>query len=299
MNIKSVFLIFSLFLCFETVALAEQPRKIQDATGTSVALPIIPKRIVTLAPSLGEIAADLLGKDLDRIVGVTDYSTYPPALKKVPSVGSYVQLNLEKIISLKPDLVLGTLDGNPKDRIKQLRELGIPVVIVGTSSLAEIQDSILLVANTLGVPESGQKMTGQIKRGLENIRKRAEKRPHPKVMLQLGDAPLVVVGKGTFLHDALESIGAKNLYGDSSTHYPRPSVEDVLSRNPDMIVVMDMTEDRKTSQLMLRKWSELPALKAVQTRKIRLLRSDALVRPTLRILEGLSLLERVVFEEFQ
>src|SRR5262245_40620061 len=95
-------------------------REITDATQTKVVLVDRPNRIVTLSPSLGELAADLLGDNLDRLVGVSEFTDYPPALKKVNSVGPYHQFNLERVLALKPDLVLATLDGNPRDRVLHL-----------------------------------------------------------------------------------------------------------------------------------------------------------------------------------
>src|SRR4051812_6042349 len=92
-------------------------REVLDATRTRVTLVDHPARVVALAPSLAELAADLSGNQLEKIVGVSDYTDYPPRLEKTPSVGPYSRFNLEKVVALKPDLVLATLDGNPRDQV--------------------------------------------------------------------------------------------------------------------------------------------------------------------------------------
>lgn len=277
--------------------LPAQARSIIDATGTTIELSSEPHRIVTLAPSLAELASEILGDSLDRIVGVSEYTDYPPGLKKRESIGPYHKVNLEKILSLHPDLVLATEDGNAKDQILHLRELKIPVVVVSGETLEKVEESFRLVALALGNPKEGDRELGQFKKGIENIRQRARARPVPKikVLLQLGEDPLVVVGKGSFLHQALELVGAENIYADSTQHYPKPAVEDVLHRNPDVILVLALDQNLKPFREMAEHWNRLPTLHAVQAKKIQVLYADTLLRPSLRLLEGLSLLENSLY----
>lgn len=292
-------------------------REIRDATGEKVVLVDHPKRIVTLAPSLGELAAELLvevnGKaagepnkfknefkvkfqnELGRIVGVTEYTNYPLELKNVASIGSYVHLNLEKILSLKPDLVLGTLDGNRKDEIVHLRELGVPVILVRTGSFDGIEDSIRLVALALNRPSEAEPILAKLNKGLNQIRERTKTHPSKKVMLQVGDDPLIVVGHKSFLHDAISLVGASNVYSNADENYPRPSLEDVLSRDPDFIVVAAMGADLALYKKMVEKWKQFPKLSAVKNKRVLLLEADALLRPTPRILEGLIQFEQAIY----
>lgn len=275
--------------------IAVQARELVDGTRTKVALADQPKRIVTLAPSLGELAADLLGDDLSKIIGVSEYTDYPPVLKKVSSVGPYNQVNLEKVVSLKPDLVLATLDGNSKEQVLHLRELGVPVVVVSTETLDQVADSIRLVAQALGLPERGTQMATQFKTGLDHIRERAKSHPKKKVLLQLSESPLIVVGGRAFLHDALRTLGATNVYEDAKAHYPRPSIEDAVHRNPDVVVVLALGGSIKPFQMMAAKWTQFKGVQAVKSKNIYVLQGDSVLRPTLRLLEGLSLLEKTIY----
>lgn len=165
-----------------------------DSTGTQVSLADLPSRVVSLAPSLGELAADLLAQDIQRIVGVSEYTDYPPALKKVMSVGPYHQFNLERVVSLKPDLVLATSDGNSKDQIQHLRELKIPVVVVQTGNFKEVAESIRLVSRALGRPKLGFEMAEDFSKSMQKFIMRGKGHSQIPVMLQVGDDPLVVVG---------------------------------------------------------------------------------------------------------
>ena len=272
-------------------------KEVVDYSGAHVKLVEIPSRVVTLAPSLAELVVDLLDDGFDRLVGVSEYSDYPPALKKLPSIGPYHRFNLEKVISLKPDLVLATFDGNSKDQVLHLRELGVPVVIVGTQSFQEIQDSMRLVGLSLGRESRGVQMAKQFKTGIEQLQKKVKARKGLplRVMLQVGDQPLVVVGKGSFLHSALEAIETRNIYFDTEGRYPKPSLEDVLKRNPDVIVVIALGEEIETYREMAERWKRFSQLKAVSTKRVYVLKSDALLRPTLRFLEGLTLLDRLLY----
>lgn len=275
-----------------------QARELIDATGAKVRVKDHPVRIVTLAPSLGELAADLSGGDVSRIVGVSEYTDFPEALSKVESIGSYAKFNLEKVVSLKPDLVLGTLDGNSKDQVGRLREMGLPVVVVATSNLQQIEESMRLVGQAMDAAKTGDRMASKLKQSVDAIRARALKeakiRGNPQVLLQIGDDPLVVVGKVSFLHEALGIVGARNSYGDLDARYPRPALEDVLKRDPDVILVLALGKDLAPFEKMAAKWGAYSKLKSVRSKNVRVLQGDAILRPTLRLIEGLSILERAI-----
>ena len=273
-------------------------REVVDATGTHVQVADHPNRIVTLAPSLGELASDFLGVDLQRIVGVSESTDYPPALKNVATVGQYQRLNLEKILSLKPDLVLGTKDGNFKDQIEHLREMGVPVVVLSTQTFSEIDDAMKKVALALGEHEESKRLIARFEQGIADVRARgAPRQTKKKVLLQLDDDPLIVAGGKSFLSEAIALVGAENVYGDSSSGYPRPSLEDVLKRNPDVVLVATFgvsLNDPHYAQ-SAKNWGRYSDLKAVQNHQVKVIYGNPLLRPSMRLLEGLSLLEKAIY----
>lgn len=290
-------LLFGAGMIHATVHATAHAIEVVDVTGFHLNIKARPKRIVSLIPSLGELAAEILQEDLGRIVGVSEFTDFPPVLKDKPSVGSYARFSIEKVVSLKPDLVLGTKDGNSRDQILHLRELGLPVLVVSTETLIEVEESILLVAMALGLEDRGRAVRSQLKNGIANIKSRAKGRPGTKVLLQIGDQPLIVVGKKSFLHEALKTIGAENVYGGVDISYPRPSLEDVVARNPDVIVVLALSGDTGLFERMAKAWQRFPKMKAVTNARIKVVQGDTVLRPSLRLLEGLSLLEKAVYSK--
>jgi iron complex transport system substrate-binding protein len=249
---------------------------------------------------LGELSADILGDSIDRIVGVSDYTDFPPALSKVKNVGSYARFNLEAVAALKPDLIIATSDGNARDQIEHLRELHFPVIVVKTSSFAEIDQSIQLLSLALDAEKTGGTIRKQLHEGLKHIEARTEARkragqPEPKVLLQLDSNPLVAAGNSTFLNEALLKVGARNAYADVSKPYPKPTIEDVVMRDPDVILLLGMEKNLQSFEKAAQDWKRFTKMKAVKTGKIRVLRADTVIRPSLRIIEGLSLLEQAVY----
>jgi iron complex transport system substrate-binding protein len=275
-------------------------RDLTDALGTQVKLADHPARVVTLAPSLAELASDLLGDKIDRIIGVSDYTDYPPALLKVKNVGSYARFNLEAVAALKPDLIIATSDGNAHDQIDHLRELHLPVVVVKTSSFADIDQSIEILAKALDEEKTGDALRKRLKEGLLHIdahteARRREGKREPSVLLELDSNPLVVAGSSTFLNESLRRVGAKNAYSDVKKAYPRPLIEDVIKRNPDVILLLAMDRSLKSFEQTAKDWKRFSKMKAVQSGKIKVIHADTIIRPSLRILEGLSLLEQAIY----
>jgi iron complex transport system substrate-binding protein len=280
-----------LLLLFPALAYAAE---VLDETGTKVEIAGKPSRIVTLAPSLGELAADLDTEHIERIVGVSEYTDHPPALGKLESIGPYHRFNLEKVVALKPDLVLATKDGNAEDQVRHLRELGLKVVVVDTSSLGRVARSMRLAGQAMGMPEAGERMARAFEARVAGYRRRISK-VRKTVMLQFGDEPLVVAGKESFLNEALEMIGALNAYRDTPGRYIRPSLEDAVSRAPGEIVILSLGEDQAPFRKMAERWKRFPRLPAVAQGRVRVLKADALIRPTMRFFDGLKLLEETVF----
>jgi iron complex transport system substrate-binding protein len=233
---------------------------------------------------------------------VTESTDFPPALKKVASIGQYQKLNLEKIASLKPDLVIATEDGNSKDQIDHLREIGLPVLVLSGSTFLEIENSMKKVSEALG-PKSmveSQALIDHFKKSVAAFRERGSTRATKKrVVIELDDNPLIVVGGRSFLNEAISLIGAENIYGDSKTGYPRPSKEDVIAKNPDMILLPTFGASFGLGNpefiAKLEAWAQYPSMKAVKSHQVLAVEGDALLRPSMRLLDGLARLERAVY----
>lgn len=286
---------FAFLAFFAAVSHASAPEyRVVDATGTEVLFARAPKRILPLQPSLAELV-DRVGVPHDQIVGVTAYTDFPLGLKGKPSVGSYVKPNLEAIVALKPDLVLASRDGTPRETVTRLRKLGIPVVAVATETIAGLRDSFPIVGTAVGRGEAGAAALADFDRSFAAFKERGKARPATRVLLQVGEDPLVVAGGKTFLHEGLSAIGATNVYPGADQTYPRVSVEDVLKKDPEVIVLVGMGDDVAQFKRAEKRWNSYASLAATRRKKIVLLRSDSLVRPGPRFLAGLSDLENAVY----
>lgn len=294
-RLEAIFL--SIFLA--SSAVAEPPEyHVVDAIGTDVHFVRRPRRIVPLQPSLAELAVRV-GAPVDAIVGVSAYSDFPLSLKGKPSVGSFAKPNLEAIVALKPELVLAGRDGTPKEIVARLERLGIPVVTVATETLAGLREAYPIVGAALRKSTEAAAALAEFDAALAEIRKRAESRakkgPPAKVLLQVGEDPLVVAAGKTFLNEGLAVIGAKNVYPDPERTYPRVSIEDVLAKNPDAIVLIGMGNDVASFARAEKRWKSHPKLAATREGRVVVLRSDSLVRPGPRFPGGLAELERAIY----
>lgn len=262
-----------------------------DEMGRKIEVKENPSRIVSLAPHLTEILYDLgLG---DRIVGVTQYSDYPEEAKSKPRIGSYVKLNIEKIVSLSPDLVVATSDGNPKAVVDKLEELGIPVFVIKVGSIKDIYVNIRSIARVTGRDTRGEEVALALEKRINEIRKKIEGQKKLKVFFQLGANPLYTASAGTFIDDLITMAGCINIAGEETVKYPAYSMEEVLKRNPDVIftVLMGSQRGKKVRHL----WEKWTSLEAVKNDRIYRIEPDIINRPSARIADGLEAIVRKLY----
>jgi len=168
--------------------------------------------------------------------------------------------------------------------------------VVSSGLLSDITTSIQLLAKALGEIPTGEKIVLRFQSDIKKIKAGARTRPKRKIFLELSDNPLMTVGKNTFLNDAATLVGAENIYAENSIHYPKPSWEDVINKNPEVIIFFAMNDNPAKFTRVEKSWVRFPFLSAVKNRKIRTLTSDSLLRPTPRIIEGLKVLEKAIYE---
>lgn len=257
----------------------------------STAFAAAPKRIVTLAPSCAEIIAGLgLG---DTIVGVTSYTDWPPRVRKLPQVGSYVKINVEAVLALRPDLVVATDDGNPPAALRQLERAGVPVVTLGLRDFAAIQQSILSLGARTGRVAAARKMVAEMRRVATCVAERTRAVKRPKVLFAYELAPIVSAGQGTFTDELLAMAGADSITKDVAQPYPRMTTESVVARAPDVIVVpsLNLQSDSIRWKAWLAEWPRLPA---ARNGRLHLIDSTNVDRPSQRVILGLTLLARTI-----
>jgi iron complex transport system substrate-binding protein len=253
------------------------------ADGTVAAPPAPPaRRIIALTPSLVETLFALgLG---DRVVAVGDYTRWPEEAVRKPHVGGLFNPNLERIVSLRPDLAI--LLPSEKDLGAKLEPLGVDLLIVPDESLADVERSFHTIAQRCGVPEAGDRFAAQWRAGLA-----LPPLPGPplKVMISVGRptgklGEIVVAGRGTYLDELLGRLGAVNVFADSPTLYPQISVEEIVARKPD--VILELRADPQTPEqtaALVHDWQPLSEVPAVRNGAVEVLAGTHVLIPGPRI----------------
>ncbi|EJN27922.1 ABC-type Fe3+-hydroxamate transport system, periplasmic component [Pseudomonas sp. GM78] len=242
------------------------------------------ERVVSLAPSLTEMVVELGSADL--LVGVLDAGERPAELKDLPSVGRYGQLEMERLLSLQPDLLLlwpGSV--GPAQR-EQLKRLNIPTYVAEPHDFQQLTAQIEAIAVQLGRPERGVALAGGLRQRLAELRKRYRRDQPLRVFYQVWDRPLYTVGGGQIISAALDVCGAQNVFADLALPAPQVSVEAVLQRNPEVILAGD--------QAQLDAWKAWPHVAAVRQGQLRLVTDKGLERPSGQMIEATAKLCRLI-----
>jgi iron complex transport system substrate-binding protein len=234
--------------------------------------PAVPQRIVALAPNVTET---LFALGLaNRVVGVGDFSTWPPEAAGKPHLGGLFDANLERIVSLKPDLAV--LLPSEKDLAAKLQPLGVEVLTIPNETLANIERSFITVADRCGVPEAGAVMAAEWREGLA---------PHPipgrlRVVVSVGRqegrlADVLVAGPGTFYQELLDRLDVVNVFADAPMRYPKVSLEELVARAPDVILELRAEDVPPESvRQLVRDWDQLGDIPAVRNGRVRILSGD-------------------------
>jgi iron complex transport system substrate-binding protein len=257
-----------------------------------------PRRIVSLVPSVTEILYALGAGD--RVVAVSSYDTYPPEVRTLPKVGALLDPNVERILSLKPDLVV--IYGSQGDLRQQLAKAGIDVFPYRHAGLNGVTATIRDAGAKLGETVAAEALAGRIERGLEDVRQRVKDRPRPRTLLVFGRERLslrgmYVSGGVGFLNDMLNAAGGENVFADVNTESVQANTEQIIARRPDAIIEVRAANSAFPSgerDAELRTWNALGSVPAVRTRRVLFLFDDRIVIPGPRVVEGTLELARVL-----
>lgn len=268
-------------------------RTVVDETGRTLRVPERIERIVSLAPNLTEMVY-ALGLE-ERLVGVSNQCDFPPAARSKPRVGDVINPSLERIIELKPDVVLGTTAGNRREIVAALDHAGIPLYGVDPHSVGDIFASIGNLADLLGVPEAGRDLSTHLRARLAALAAPLAGVRRPRVLFVLWLEPLLTAGSNTFVNDVLRRAGADSITAGLREDWPRLSLEVAIERDPDYLVLprTHSLEARLTELASRPPWQRL---RAVEEKRILWL-DDAILRPGPRIVDAIESLARELHPE--
>ena len=248
-----------------------------DEIGRTLNVKANPQRIVSLAPSVTETLF-ALGLD-NRVVGVTSFCDYPPEAKTKESVGDTLKPSLEKIIALKPDLVIVSTASQLEQSVRRLVELGIPVYVSNPRDVEGLLTSIERIGEIAGVPDRANEVTRQLRSRIDAVRDRIAARPQPRVFLILGCEPLITAGGPSFITDLIARAGGRSISAEESMDYPQFSLETAVARQPEVIFLQAGNEDLPA------RLNQTPAARGGRVYRL----DDALLlRPGPRIVDGLE-----------
>jgi ABC-type Fe3+-hydroxamate transport system substrate-binding protein len=249
-----------------------------------------PQRIVSLVPNITE-ELYLLGAQ-DRIVGVTIFCQRPPDAQQKERVGTVVEVNVEKILSLQPDLVIASPLTDHK-QIQKLQEVGVRVEIFqAPRDFQALCSGFLKLAQMVGREKGAQEIINQAKGELDTMKGRVKGLPKPRVFVQIGERPLVAAGKDSFIDDFVNCAGGVNIAHEVKTSVY--SCEEVVRRNPDIIIIakMGMAGEQEKGT-----WVKYKTIRAVQTDKIYMVDPYRFCSPTpLSFVEQVKELVRLFHE---
>jgi cobalamin transport system substrate-binding protein len=245
-----------------------------------------PSRVVALAPNLTEIVFALGAGD--TLVGVSEYSDFPPAARAIPRIGG-MEVSAERVLSLRPDLVLATREGNTRGPVAALQAAGIPVLVVPSGSLDEVLAGIRLVAGRLGRAEAGERLVQELSLRRLAVRELAARGPKPRAILLIWPDPPQAAGGGTFLDDVLVEAGGVNVL-EERRGWPLVSPEFLAATPVDVLVIPDSEANRGAYERAFREG----ALSRGAATRARVVRVDesALTRPGPRVFDALEALAR-------
>jgi iron complex transport system substrate-binding protein len=262
----------------------------------AVAVPAAALRIVSLAPSVTETVFALgLG---DQLVGVSVYCDYPPAAQRIDRVGTFLTPNVELILAKHPDVIIAVPSPGNHASVEALRRLGTRVVLVDPNSVAEIEESFVTIGRALGHEEEARALVARLQRRIAAVRARVADAPPRRVLMVVGQTPLVAVGAGTFQNELIGMARGVNLGAEAGGSWPHLSLEFAIAAAPEVIIDTTMgDEERAGAQAAMAFWSAFPTIPAVREHRVFGYKAYQLLRPGPRIADAFEDIARFIHPE--
>jgi len=280
---KPLIIVTSIILFFFSLRAYAEITVIDDA-GEVISLKQAAKRVISLSPGTTELIFSAGGGHL--IKGAVSYSDYPEAAKRIPQIGSYNAVDLEKIVSLNPDLIIAWQSGNPPLQISKLKKMGLTVFISEPRELSDIPSSIKKFGILLATETTADKAINKFNARLNELtNKYTGKFKTKSVFIQIWNTPIMSINGQHLISKIVANCNGRNIFTDYPQLTLTPSVETVISANPDVIIA---SRQGNLGEKWLRQWRKWHFLSAVKKHRLFTANPDNLVRHTPRILNGME-----------
>ncbi len=273
--------VFFLFGCKEKKEI-ERADVFIDELGNEIYLKSKPSKIISAAPNITEIIYAIDAQS--SLVGRTSFCNYPKDVESIPVIGDLINLNFEKIVEVKPDLIFMTVEGNTKETFDKLKTLDVQVYVINPRDINGILNSIKNIAAVLEKKDTADALISSLKNRLKFIRSYNLKKQSAMFVVSL--VPLIIAGQNTFINDLMLAVNLENISPQSVSSYPILSREEVLQENPDWIILPASYSINE----ILENYPEWKSLSAIKNRKVIFVEPDLFFRPGPRFIEAVEFL---------
>jgi len=256
-----------------------------DDTQQTLTLKRPAQRIISLAPHITELLFSVSAGR--QIVGAVSYSDYPEAAKALPRVGGYTRFDMEQIISLQPDLIIGWHSGNPRSQLAYVQSLNIPLFRSNPTTFLDIAHTLRRFGVLTGHAQAGQRLAQDFLQRVRVLQQRYEARSSVRVFYEVWRQPLLTVNGTHIISRVIALCGGENIYHELPSLTPTVSLESILVRRPEVIltsIAQDQMDEWQT------RWQVFPDLPAVQRQLLFNINPDYVQRPTYRLLQGMDVM---------
>jgi vitamin B12 transport system substrate-binding protein len=242
------------------------------------------EKIIALSPHSVELLFAMGAGD--KVVATTEHADYPLAAQSIERIGGFHGVQIERILEINPDLIVVWQSGNKREQISQLKQLGFNLYYSNPTNLDSIADEIVALGALVGKENTAQQLANSYRQRLTSLRKKYHQQPQVKVFYQLWSQPLQTVAANSWIGEMLNLCGGDNIFADAGTAYPQVSLESVLIKKPQVLILpIDKESGRLPDHINWQQWPEIPAVTSGH-----LYRADAdlLHRASIRALDGLE-----------
>ena len=271
--------ILAILVAGSLVGAAQAAVTVRDDAGQAVTVSKPALRVISMAPHVTELLFAAGGGS--RVVGAVNYSDYPEAAKSIPRIGSNREIDIERVIALRPDLIVAWMHNSSERQIDLVRKLGVPVFQSDPQSLDSIPESVLRLGRLMGTDAAANATATQLRKQLAGLRAQYAKRPPVRTFYQVWDKPLYTLSGKSILTDAMRLCGGVNIFDDLNVVAPIVTIESVLQANPEAIIA---TAEKNYGDVEL--WKQYGSVQAVRNKNLFTLDGNLLNRAGPRMIEG-------------